>query len=115
MKSLFHHVETVRAKPHHVRRRIAFGVSGGITSLIAVVWFTGSFASGAFTIPQSAYGNTPTTDAVTVVQHAGADISGIAGAAAALPAARSNAPAHIEIVSAPAATSTAKEQTVIPF
>lgn len=118
MKSLFQQVEAIRAKPQQVRRRVAFGVSGAVTGVIALAWFVGSFEGGAFTIPASAYGVGADNTSVTVVQPQPdpAATTGMAGAAAALPSTNAHAPAHIEIVSAPAATtSDTKEQTVIPF
>lgn len=117
MKSLFQHIEAVRAKPQHVRRRVALSISGGLTGVIALVWFVGSFESGAFSIPASAYGAGADSSSVTVVQpNTSSAATGMAGAAAALPSTSTDAPAHIEIVSAPAATtSDSQEQTVIPF
>ena len=33
------HVERLKAKPEHIRRRIAVGTSVGITGVVATVWF----------------------------------------------------------------------------
>lgn len=117
MKSFFQHIESIRAKPQHVRRRVALGISGGLTGVIALVWFVGSVEAGAFTIPASAFGAAPESASVTVVQpNLNPATTGMAGAAAALPSESAQEGAHIEIVSAPAATtSDTKEQTVIPF
>lgn len=44
MASLSHHLERVRAKPHHEQRKIAFLAAFGVTSLVTLGWL-GALAS----------------------------------------------------------------------
>ena len=53
------YVAKLKAKPEHVRKRIALGTSAGVTALIGVVWLTTMATSGAF-----AFGNSSQTAAV---------------------------------------------------
>jgi hypothetical protein len=39
-------LENLKQRPEHVRQRIAFGTSVGVTGLIAIVWITTLAASG---------------------------------------------------------------------
>jgi len=114
MKTIFDHIENARSKPHHVRKRIAFGVSAGATALIALVWLIGSISTGAFAIKGSNFADS-TGQSQIVTTSAGNTQNNIAGAAAALPSA--NTPAHIEIIDSASSTSAkhAAEQTTIPF
>lgn len=120
MKTLFDHLEHVKGKPHHVRKRIAFGMASGGTALIALVWFASAFSTGEFTLHGSSFAQSTTQGAIVV---AGAENQNqnLAGAAAALPPgggqSAADAPAHIEIVDAASSTPAAKqaEATVIPF
>ena len=114
MKTVFEHIEYVKRKPHHVRKRIAFATATGCTAFIAFVWLAGSLWTGTFALKNSSFaesaGQSPTP---ATVYDSGK--SGLAGAAAALPAA-ANAPAHIEIVDTASSTPEKKaEQTIIPF
>jgi hypothetical protein len=114
MKTIFDHIEYVRGKPHHVRKRVAFATAAGITAVIALVWFIGSLSLGAFAISGSSFADsTGQSPAVTTDNNTGD--TGIAGAAAALPSATT--PAHIEIIDAASSTSgqSKAEQTIIPF
>lgn len=113
MKTVFEHIEYVKGKPHHVRKGIAFSAATGCTALVAFVWLAGSLWSGAFALKSSSFADSARQSPETVVYDSGK--SGLAGVAAALPAAE-NAPAHIEIVDAASSTSEKKaEQTIIPF
>ncbi|MDP2652295.1 MAG: hypothetical protein Q8O94_04105 [bacterium] len=116
MKTILEHVEYARSKPHHIRKRIAFGIAGGMSALVALVWFVGNLSFGTFAIQGSTFadstGGEPviTTDGTTKNS-----ASGLAGAAAALP--DEDVPAHIEIVDTTPKTpaKNTAEQTTIPF
>ncbi len=116
MKTVFEHIEHVKGKPHHIRKRVAFAAAGSITAVIALVWLAGSLATGAFAIKGSSFADSTGQSPAPV---AGADTAsaGLAGAAAALPSVAASAPAHIEIVDTAVASSSKRqaEQTVIPF
>ncbi|MDB5265760.1 MAG: hypothetical protein JWM39_473 [Parcubacteria group bacterium] len=57
--ALSHHIENLRAKPHHVRERIAFGTAAGITVLVGLVWVGTLAATGALSLKSD---NTVVTD-----------------------------------------------------
>lgn len=115
MKTIFDHIERVKAQPHHIRKQVAFAAAAAGTVFIALVWFTGSLVTGAFSISN---GNSFATSASeqNAAQENTADqnLAG-AGAAAILPDA--DAPARIEIIDASSAPVVKKqaEQTTIPF
>jgi hypothetical protein len=44
------HVERLKAKPEHVRRRIAVGTSVGITGVVATVWFFALLFGGSLSL-----------------------------------------------------------------
>jgi len=115
MKTVFEHIEYVKGKPHHIRKRVAFATAGGASTLIAFVWLAGSLSTGAFAIKGSSFADRTEQSSVVTAARAGGNAS-LAGAAAALPSAAASAPARIEIVNA--ATTSSKrqaEQTTIPF
>ncbi|HQT82556.1 MAG TPA: hypothetical protein PLW99_00145 [Candidatus Paceibacterota bacterium] len=115
MKTFFEHVEHIKGKPHHVRKRVAFAAATGVTAVIALVWLVGSVTSGMFAIQGSNFAESTGQQPVATTTEAGAGgTSGLAGAAAALPAA--SAPAHIEIVDATSSVPAKPvQQNVIPF
>ena len=51
MKKYVHHI---KAKPEHVRKRVAIGAAAGITALIAIVWIVTLSGSGALALSQDA-------------------------------------------------------------
>jgi hypothetical protein len=113
MKNFSDHLKHIQGKPHHVRKRIAFGTAMGGTVVIALVWIGVSLSTGVFaihpaTFAQSTGGN---------IQSSGTDTSNqnLAGAAAA-PTTQNSGPAQIQIIDTSSATSTAQgQQTTIPF
>ncbi|MDD2657558.1 MAG: hypothetical protein PHD04_02770 [Candidatus Pacebacteria bacterium] len=112
MKTIFEHIEYVKGQPHHIRKRVVFGLAGGITAIIAFVWLAGSLATGAFAIRGSSAGAAAAPEA-----NGSSDTSGLAGAAAALPSVSADAPARIDIIDAAPLTRSNKqaEQTTLPF
>lgn len=84
--ALIHHIENLRAKPHHVRERIAFGTAAGITAVVAMVWVTTLAATGTFSLAS----NVPTDDgatqtAIAQTQSGFSQLVGSAGAALGAP------------------------------
>ena len=113
MKALFKHLEKVKAKPHHVRRKIALGAAGGATAVIALAWFALTLHAGTFAIQGSNFAESTGQGGSGV--SAGAPPAAV-GLAAAGAARQEEEGAHIEIVDAkPAPSHTAPEPTVIPF
>ena len=114
MKGARHHIETIRAQPHHVRKRVTLVVAGTIAGVIGVGWFGGSFVAGAFALHPTSFAQAlnPQQPAFATTTAGSANL---AGAAAALEQQQSE-PAHIVIVNAPPATTTSvAAQTTIPF
>lgn len=116
MKSVFEHIEYVKGKPHHVRRRVALSAAALGSAFIAVIWFVVNSVTGGFAIQGSSFAMNTENQAVATTS--AADDSQLAGAAAALPdtGAAASAPAHIEIVdTTPPPTQKKTDQTVLPF
>lgn len=116
MKTIFDHIEHVKGKPHHIRKRVAFTAAGCGAGVIALVWLAGSLTTGAFAIKGSNF--TDSANQGSVITTSGDSTSQLAGvgAAAALNQAE-EAPVHIEIVNTASEPSKQKqaEQTTIPF
>ncbi len=114
MKTIFDHIEQIKGKPHHVRKRIAIGTAAAGSGFIALIWLIGSFATNAFAIQGSSFAMSTGQAPVATTSASGTSGEGLAGAAAALKDAQ--APAHIDIVDTSVApTQKAPEQTTIPF
>jgi hypothetical protein len=116
MKTVFEHVEYVKGKPHHIRKRVAFTAAACGAGLIALVWLVGSLSMGAFAIKGSNFADSTKQDGV-ITTSSDTSASQLAGAGAASvfnkPA---DVPAHIEIVNTtPTAPQKQAEQTTIPF
>lgn len=80
--ALSHHINNLRAKPEHVRERIVFGASAGITGLVAAVWLVTMVATGTFSItPASSATLASTNGAVQETQSNFSNLVGAAGAA----------------------------------
>ena len=114
MKTIFDHIEHVKGKPHHVRKRVAFGAAASGATLIALVWFVQSISSSAFALKNTSFADSTKEESV-VVTSADRENQNVAGAAAALRG--SSAPAYIEIVDVASSTPKTKqvEQTILPF
>lgn len=115
MKTIFDHIEEAKRRPHHVRRRIAFGAAAVSTAAIAFIWFAGSIKTGTFALKDTPFAQSAGEQASRAVSSGGANEQ-FAGAGAAVRGSAS-APARIEIIDATPATlpGNKTEQTVIPF
>jgi hypothetical protein len=117
MKTLTQHIHHLHGKPHHIRRKIAFGTAAGVAGLIGIIWLVGSLSTGVFALKDNSFadatgaGVTPTSPEST-----SAATAGLAGAAAA-PAVQdsSSGPARIQIVNVTPKPVPKPEQTTIPF
>jgi len=117
MKNVIEHIEYVKGKPHHVRRKVAVTTAAIGSALVALVWLGVSTATGVFAIQGSSYAASTGSDA-TLETTDSSDTTALAGAAAALPPTPSaSAPAHIEIVDTTPAPAPQKQadQTILPF
>jgi hypothetical protein len=115
MKTIFEHIEHVKGKPHHIRRRVAFSAATVGTAVIALAWLVGSLGAGAFALKSSSFANN-TVEETKVVFESG-DSQNFFGVAAVLESAPARTPARIEIIDSakPEASSKNAEQTIIPF
>jgi hypothetical protein len=117
MKTVFDHIKHVQGKPHHIRKRVAFGIAGGVSAFFALVWLGANLATGAFAIQGSNFAMSTGQESVATTSSDGSTDQGLAGvgAAAALQS-DTSAPAHIEIVdTTPVAPKKPVDQTTIPF
>ncbi|HCR52526.1 TPA: hypothetical protein DIV48_02650 [Candidatus Kaiserbacteria bacterium] len=115
MRTVFQHIEHIQGKPHHIRRRVAFGAAAAGTALIALVWLASSIGTGAFALKNTSFaGNAGEAEAPTVSGNAGPQ--NLAGTAAAVQS-NTSGPARIEIVDADSSATAGKkaEQTILPF
>lgn len=114
MKTLSDHIEYIKGKPHHIRKRVAFATAAFGSGLVALVWFVGSYATGSFAIHGDSFA-VGTDQQNAVVTTSDTASQNLAGVAAALEDAKS--PAHIEIVDTMAgvASNHQSEQTTLPF
>ncbi|MDP2654958.1 MAG: hypothetical protein Q8P17_00085 [bacterium] len=114
MKTIFEHINRVKSKPHHIRRRVAFSAAAVGTAVIALVWLVGSLGTGAFALKSSSFADNAGEE--TIVSENG-DSKDLSGVAAVLQSAPASEPARIEIVDSakPESSSNKTEQTVIPF
>jgi hypothetical protein len=114
MKSITHHINTVRSQPHHIRKRVAFGSAFVLTALIGLIWVGTSLSSGAFAVHGSSFAQA-TGSEKSAIAATGSSNAGLAASAAALGASAA-APVGIQIVDAPKpSVATTTEATIIPF
>lgn len=115
MKNIFDHIEYVKGKPHHIRRKVAFAAAAGMSGVVAFVWLASSLATGAFVIQGSSLADaTGQQDVVATTSDSGDQ--GLAGVGSAAVLQDGSAPAHIEVVdTTPPAPVKKTEQTVLPF
>lgn len=114
MKNIFDHIEQIKRKPHHIRKRTAFTIATAGTAFVALAWIAGSVSMGTFAIKESTFAAS-TGEQEQITTGSGNINQNIAGAAAALQ--DENIPAHIEIIDTSSSTTLQKraEQTIIPF
>ncbi|KKW44092.1 hypothetical protein A3J11_00245 [Candidatus Kaiserbacteria bacterium RIFCSPLOWO2_02_FULL_55_12] len=112
MKTVFEHIEHVKGKPHHIRKKVAFTAAVVVTAFIALVWLVGSLSLGAFALEGSSFADATEQGKIDVTNTADTT-SALAGAAAALQ--KEDAPARIEIVDTAPPKQKKAEPTVIPF
>ena len=115
MKTISQHIEHIKSKPHHIRKRVAFGTAFAGTAVIALVWLVSSVGTGAFALKNTSFadstgqGNNPVTEGSS-------NTSAVAGASAGLET-NKDMPTRIEIIDTASSTRQSKkaEQTTIPF
>ena len=80
MISVTHHIQRVRAHPHHIRRQIAFTLAAGATALIAFIWLVGNIATGNFAAGTSSFGDIAKTVQEVIPETSGGSLVGAVGA-----------------------------------
>jgi hypothetical protein len=98
-------VERLRAKPEHIRRRIALFSSAGITGVVGLAWLAATVNTGALALSK-----TPPTQLPAPSDNG----STLIGAAAAFQGPKDDATIRVEDVK-PQATQKQDTRTVIPF
>jgi hypothetical protein len=83
MAAVSEHLERLRAKPHHVRRQIAFGTSLAVTALVAVGWMGALLSSPKLAIERTPGGSEDVNfqESLTETRSNFSDLLGAAGAA----------------------------------
>src|SRR3989344_4686588 len=114
MKTIFEHIEHIKGKPHHIRKRVAFGAAAVGTSIIAPAWPAASLGTGAFALKDTSFAQTASDYGTPAASGVEEQLAGV-GAASIIK--RAGEPARIEIIDASSQTSSGKkaEQTIIPF
>jgi hypothetical protein len=122
------HVERLKAKPEHIRKRIAVGTSVGITGVVATVWFFTLLFGGTLSLAThpTIYGSDGTvadtngnggTDGggtqTNAVAETNAPFSQLLGAVGISTA--KQAPAALQVEDKAPAAPTTTDPTVIPF
>ncbi len=117
--ALSHHIQKLQDKPLHIRERIAFGTSAGITAVVAIGWLVGMSASGSFSLATKSIAESvrPSEEVSNTLSNGSSNFKSLLGAAGAA-LGNPNAPAAIQVVDTresstlPESTGT---PTVIPF
>lgn len=119
MKTAAQHIEYIRSKPHHVRKRIVFVASSVITGFIAFIWIVTGLVTDSFAVKQSSFADaTGGSDTGVAVVQVNANRQGLAAVGAAvIPQSTNSAPAQIEVVNSVPVVSPIDQsnKTVIPF
>lgn len=115
MKTVSQHIEHIKSKPHHIRKRVAFGAAAIGTAVIALAWLSVSIGTGAFALKDTSFAQNAENRADSAISK-GSDEQ-FAGVGAASVLKEAGEPARIEIIDAsPSKPSGNKaEQTLIPF
>ena len=109
-------IERLKAKPEHIRRRIALGTTFGITGVVTAAWFFTLLFAGTLSlaIPSTVIGGNGTlaqADTNTEPKSNFSQLLGAVGISTAKPA-----PAALQIEdAAPTTTQSSAQPTVIPF
>jgi hypothetical protein len=55
MKPISHHINKVKAQPHHIRKQVAFATAFIVAAVIGAIWAGASLITGAFAIQGSTF------------------------------------------------------------
>lgn len=109
------YLQNIRSRPEHERRRFAYGVSFGITAILALVWAVTTLSSGLLSSNEPVVVNR--TPAEVIRSQASDGFKAFLGATGAanldVPVAATSG--GIEVVSSQQQSATSSEQVIIPF
>jgi hypothetical protein len=116
------HIDTLRAKPEHIRHRIAMSVAFAFTGVVALGWMTAMVTSGTLALKSQSLAADTSETGSGVLDEPATAISSLMGAAGAAFGATSTDP-ELSIIDsktsstldARAASPKATDKTVIPF
>lgn len=119
MATLTHHVNKLKEKPSHIRERVALGLSGGVTALVAIGWMVAMSSSGAFSLATQSVAETvrPPEEVTKGIADSGSSFKNLMGAAGAA-FGGGEAPPDIAVVDTRASSTletSNSNATVIPF
>ncbi len=106
------YLERLRAKPEHIRRRIASGTAVGVTAVVALAWMAVITTNGTLAFTPPALPNDPALH--SAVAQTTSSFSNLLGAAAAYQSG-TPAPSGIQIETTASSTLAPSAPTTIPF
>jgi hypothetical protein len=110
---MFAYIESLKAKPEHVRQRIALGASAGVTALVAICWVAVIATSGMFAIDSSTYASAGDDDFTQTLADTKSGFSQLLGAVGATDFGSDDA--QIDVETKTTTTLDKGEATTIPF
>jgi hypothetical protein len=122
---MLQHIERLRNKPEHVRKNIALGTAGALAALVFLGWGAATVAGGTLALGSNSLTPDATAPLAAAAAQTSSSFSNLVGAVGAAPDGTSGTDTvGLQIVdngtsstigSKTAATTSAPEQTVIPF
>lgn len=107
-------IERLKAKPVHVRHRIMFLTAGGVSALIAIVWFGALASTGAFTLTPTTVASDG-TPAAQIGQTMTQAASGLSAFTSASGAGTNQSTIQVVNTDGTQTAAPAADQTVLPF
>lgn len=108
-------INDIKARPHHEKKRVVYGIATLCTALVAVIWLGTSLATNSFAVTLP----TPAANGIEAAPQGANRGAQYAGAAAALaPSSAGRQASGIEIISTATSSTLSRGksgQTIIPF
>lgn len=110
---MFEYLETLRAKPGHIRERIALGTAAATTAVVAAAWLIVLSASGTFTLaPSNVTASSDAEGFGTAVAETKSGFSSFLGAVGAYQSGQTSSGITVQTE---ASTTVEQMPTVLPF
>ncbi|HVX90953.1 MAG TPA: hypothetical protein VHC20_05015 [Candidatus Paceibacterota bacterium] len=106
-------IEQLRAKPHHIRHRIAVGTATGIAGVITLAWVAVVVASHPFSGAQF-YAGAPGSNTIAAVEQSKNSFASLLGAVGAA-GGQDSAPGITVVTTQSSSTVSTSSPTVLPF